>query len=86
MRRRPLVALLALALVAPGVTFHRTSAEAADSPYLVGRGISDVTGPAAENGMMGYSKFGQTRPVCTSGCGPGPSSPSTRRVVSASPM
>ncbi len=28
-------------------------------PYLVGSGISDVTGPAAENGMMGYSKFGQ---------------------------
>ncbi|MGI5500553.1 neutral/alkaline ceramidase [Lentzea sp. CA-135723] len=28
-------------------------------PYLVGRGISDVTGPAAENGMMGYSKFDQ---------------------------
>jgi neutral ceramidase len=27
--------------------------------YLVGRGISDITGPAAENGMMGYSKFGQ---------------------------
>jgi neutral ceramidase len=23
--------------------------------YLVGRGISDITGPAAENGMMGYS-------------------------------
>ncbi len=25
----------------------------------MGRGISDITGPAAENGMMGYSKFGQ---------------------------
>ncbi|MGM1060661.1 neutral/alkaline ceramidase, partial [Saccharothrix sp. Mg75] len=29
------------------------------APYLVGRGISDVTGPAAENGMMGYSSFEQ---------------------------
>ncbi|MDR6593707.1 neutral/alkaline ceramidase [Saccharothrix longispora] len=29
------------------------------APYLVGRGISDVTGPAAENGMMGYSSFDQ---------------------------
>ncbi|MBB5957917.1 hypothetical protein FHS29_004525 [Saccharothrix tamanrassetensis] len=34
-------------------------ATAAPEPYLVGRGISDVTGPAAENGMMGYSKFDQ---------------------------
>jgi neutral ceramidase len=34
-------------------------AAAAPEPYLVGRGISDVTGPAAENGMMGYSKFDQ---------------------------
>ena len=46
-------------LVATTVSVHRTTAQAADSPYLVGRGISDVTGPAAENGMMGYSKFGQ---------------------------
>ncbi|WBQ04816.1 neutral/alkaline ceramidase [Kribbella sp. CA-293567] len=60
-RPRPLVAVLALALVAIGVvSVDRTvPAQAADSPYLVGRGISDVTGPAAENGMMGYSKFGQ---------------------------
>ncbi|WP_309111077.1 neutral/alkaline ceramidase [Saccharothrix sp.] len=35
------------------------AAQAAPEPYLVGRGISDVTGPAAENGMMGYSKFDQ---------------------------
>src|ERR1043165_400198 len=28
-------------------------------PYRVGRGISDISGPAAENGMMGYSKFDQ---------------------------
>ncbi|MEU4390297.1 neutral/alkaline ceramidase [Kribbella sp. NPDC023855] len=58
-RPRPLVAVLALALVATAISVHRTPAQAADSPYLVGRGISDVTGPAAENGMMGYSKFGQ---------------------------
>ncbi|GAA3573094.1 neutral/alkaline ceramidase [Kribbella ginsengisoli] len=62
MRRRPrsLVAVLALALVATGVSVNRTpSAQAVDTAYLVGRGISDITGPAAENGMMGYSKFGQ---------------------------
>ncbi|MEV6283246.1 neutral/alkaline ceramidase [Kribbella sp. NPDC051770] len=44
------------ALVAAGVGVQ--PAQAAE-PYLVGSGISDVTGPAAENGMMGYSKFGQ---------------------------
>ncbi len=66
MRRRPrtLAALLALALAATGATAGVNQAQAevetqAAEPYLVGRGISDVTGPAAENGMMGYSKFGQ---------------------------
>ncbi|MFE9660967.1 neutral/alkaline non-lysosomal ceramidase N-terminal domain-containing protein [Streptomyces sp. NPDC005955] len=28
-------------------------------PYLIGRGIADVTGEAAETGMMGYSSFDQ---------------------------
>ncbi|MBF6251733.1 neutral/alkaline ceramidase [Nocardia farcinica] len=32
---------------------------APDSGYRVGLGISDITGPAAECGMMGYSQFGQ---------------------------
>ncbi|MEV6650834.1 neutral/alkaline ceramidase [Streptomyces sp. NPDC051219] len=36
-----------------------TAAAAADPGYLVGRGISDVTGEAAETGMMGYSSFDQ---------------------------
>lgn len=33
---------------------------AADEPYLVGRGIADTTGEAAEAGMMGYAKPEQT--------------------------
>jgi neutral ceramidase len=48
------VAVLAGLSVVTGIP-----AAAAPEPYLVGRGISDVTGPAAENGMMGYSKFDQ---------------------------
>lgn len=53
-RRTVLLTVLTLVAVAgPPV------AQAAPEPYLVGRGISDVTGPAAENGMMGYSKFDQ---------------------------
>lgn len=35
------------------------SAHAAAGDYLIGVGISDITGPAAECGMMGYSQFGQ---------------------------
>ncbi|CAM3416526.1 neutral/alkaline ceramidase [Kibdelosporangium persicum] len=54
MRRSGMPAVLAAALVFTGLP-----ATAAPEPYLVGRGISDVTGPAAENGMMGYSKFDQ---------------------------
>ncbi|GAB3813334.1 neutral/alkaline ceramidase [Kribbella italica] len=45
------------AVMAAGLVVSQP-AQAAE-PYLVGSGISDVTGPAAENGMMGYSKFGQ---------------------------
>ncbi|GLZ31729.1 neutral ceramidase [Lentzea sp. NBRC 105346] len=41
------------------VTLLALTSPAAPEPYLVGRGISDVTGAAAENGMMGYSKFDQ---------------------------
>ncbi|MBC6451446.1 neutral/alkaline ceramidase [Actinokineospora sp. HBU206404] len=52
-----MLAALAGAVVLAGLP----TAQAAPPPttYLVGRGISDVTGPAAENGMMGYSKFDQ---------------------------
>ncbi|MFI6870382.1 neutral/alkaline ceramidase [Nocardia sp. NPDC050406] len=35
------------------------SARAASGEYLIGVGLSDITGPAAECGMMGYSQFGQ---------------------------
>ena len=31
-----------------------------DEPYLIGQGIADVTGPAAEVGMMGYASTNQT--------------------------
>ncbi|KOX24575.1 neutral/alkaline nonlysosomal ceramidase [Saccharothrix sp. NRRL B-16348] len=51
--------LTATALVAALVVVGLPVADAAPQPYLVGRGISDVTGPAAENGMMGYSAFDQ---------------------------
>lgn len=48
-------AIAAAATVAsPGGT-----ARAAAGDYLIGVGISDITGPAAECGMMGYSQFGQ---------------------------
>ena len=57
--RRLLVALLAVAVVGAGVTAGGRAAAVESQEYLVGRGISDITGPAAENGMMGYSKFGQ---------------------------
>ncbi|MFI9813328.1 neutral/alkaline ceramidase [Saccharothrix variisporea] len=50
------LACLAAVLVLAGLP--AAQAETTE-PYLVGRGISDVTGPAAENGMMGYSKFDQ---------------------------
>ncbi|WP_040788521.1 neutral/alkaline ceramidase [Nocardia paucivorans] len=35
-------------------------ANAASDGYLIGVGISDITGPAAECGMMGYSQLEQT--------------------------
>ncbi|RKT82691.1 neutral ceramidase [Saccharopolyspora antimicrobica] len=56
-RRQVLAAAAAAPLVAS--TLGGTSAAAETvretGDYLVGRGIADVTGPAAENGMMGYS-------------------------------
>ncbi|MEU3609361.1 neutral/alkaline ceramidase [Streptomyces sp. NPDC035033] len=49
-----------MAAVAGGLALG-TGQAAADkpAPYLVGRGISDITGAAAESGMMGYSAIGQ---------------------------
>lgn len=35
------------------------STATADAPYLVGRGVADVTGEVAEAGMMGYADLGQ---------------------------
>ncbi|MEV6772933.1 neutral/alkaline ceramidase [Nocardia sp. NPDC051030] len=50
------------AALAVSATFALPESEArADSGnYLIGVGISDITGPAAECGMMGYSQFEQT--------------------------
>ncbi|MGW0248067.1 neutral/alkaline ceramidase [Nocardia goodfellowii] len=43
----------------PGVQ-HATATAAPADGYLIGIGISDITGPAAECGMMGYSQLEQT--------------------------
>ncbi|MEV5645526.1 neutral/alkaline ceramidase [Streptomyces flaveolus] len=52
-----------MAAAAGGLALGAGKAAAADTPgpsaYLVGRGIADITGAAAESGMMGYSKFDQ---------------------------
>ncbi|MFD8497824.1 neutral/alkaline ceramidase [Amycolatopsis sp. NPDC059657] len=55
-RRHVLAGAAALPLVA-GLSGQAGAAQAAPASdgYLVGVGIADVTGPAAENGMMGYS-------------------------------
>ncbi|MGX1809831.1 neutral/alkaline ceramidase [Nocardia sp. NPDC055321] len=45
--------------VAANLALPQTRAHAESGEYLVGVGISDITGPAAECGMMGYSQFGQ---------------------------
>ncbi|WP_280398628.1 neutral/alkaline ceramidase [Nocardia carnea] len=52
----------ALGAVSPGVPGQSATAaaEPAAGEYLVGLGISDITGPAAECGMMGYSQQDQT--------------------------
>ncbi len=47
---------LATAAAAP---FLAAAPARAETGYLVGVGMSDVTGPAAECGMMGYSQFEQ---------------------------
>lgn len=63
--RRTLPLLLAGTLGALGVAAAPAPGSAGAAPaagpttYLVGRGISDVTGEAAEVGMMGYSSFDQ---------------------------
>ncbi|MER7011562.1 neutral/alkaline ceramidase [Saccharopolyspora sp. NPDC000359] len=56
-RRQVLAAAAAAPLVASTLGGPGAAADTTGNPgqYLVGRGIADVTGPAAENGMMGYS-------------------------------
>ncbi|MFC3964415.1 neutral/alkaline ceramidase [Nocardia jiangsuensis] len=49
-------AALPVAGLAAGVLAGRVPARAEPGGYLVGAGISDITGPAAECGMMGYSQ------------------------------
>lgn len=60
---KALVLLIAGVLGVPALaavpSSAQTRAPAAADEYLVGRGISDVTGEAAEVGMMGYSSFDQ---------------------------
>ncbi|MBH0780554.1 neutral/alkaline ceramidase [Nocardia bovistercoris] len=50
-------AALAAATALPGAVPFASAAPRAD--YEIGLGISDLTGPAAECGMMGYSQLGQ---------------------------
>jgi neutral ceramidase len=57
--RRSIIATTLAALAGALLVGGLPTAQAEPTTYLVGRGISDVTGPAAENGMMGYSKFDQ---------------------------
>ncbi|UYQ60519.1 neutral/alkaline ceramidase [Streptomyces peucetius] len=53
------LALAAVPGAAPAGAASPRAAEPGPTTYLVGRGISDVTGEAAEVGMMGYSSFEQ---------------------------
>ncbi|MFI9506101.1 neutral/alkaline ceramidase [Nocardia sp. NPDC052566] len=52
-------ATLAAATTLGATTLAAGPAAAAQSGYLIGIGISDITGPAAECGMMGYSQLEQ---------------------------
>jgi neutral ceramidase len=42
-----------------GPAQHLRYASVADAPFLVGRGLADITGEAAECGMLGYGKADQ---------------------------
>src|SRR4051812_37667000 len=54
-RRNVLAGAAALPIVAGALGQATASAAPGSDGYQVGVGIADVTGPAAENGMMGYS-------------------------------
>ncbi|MER5959401.1 neutral/alkaline ceramidase [Streptomyces sp. NPDC001893] len=61
-RRRGLQLMAAAAgslVLGTGPAAAAAADASAPSPYLVGRGIADITGAAAESGMMGYSVIGQ---------------------------
>jgi neutral ceramidase len=58
-RRNVLAGAAVLPLAAGMLGQGAGTASAAEDGYLVGCALSDVTGPAAENGMMGYSMPGQ---------------------------
>ncbi len=57
--RRPLLKGAAAALATAGITGTARADAGSPAPYLVGRGIADVTGEAAETGMMGYARLEQ---------------------------
>ncbi|WP_375000544.1 neutral/alkaline ceramidase [Aeromicrobium sp. CTD01-1L150] len=58
---RAIVLLAALLVALPGVVTGPSSASPDDASgeFLVGRGVADVTGRAAENPMLGYADLGQ---------------------------
>jgi len=51
--------LTAAMFVAVGPSLHASADEAQPTTYLVGTGIADITGEAAEVGMMGYAALDQ---------------------------
>lgn len=51
--------LLVPLLLAPLAFAGQTRAAPDESIYLIGAGVYDITGPAAEQGMMGYAMLGQ---------------------------
>ncbi|MFI1460253.1 neutral/alkaline ceramidase [Nocardia carnea] len=51
---------LALGSVTTSISGAPATAAPGSGEYLIGMGISDITGPAAECGMMGYSQQDQT--------------------------
>ncbi|WP_017973340.1 neutral/alkaline ceramidase [Actinopolyspora halophila] len=56
--RRPLLKA-GLAALLTGTSATPAGAQQRHERYLLGRGIGDVTGQPAENGMMGYARIGQ---------------------------
>lgn len=59
MRGRTALSLLASAFFAVATEAATEDGCAANTTFLVGAGIYDITGPAAERGMMGYAQIAQ---------------------------